>query len=175
MKTRVTPGSVLLAALLLAQTAATGASTPRPGIDWPQFRGIRAGGIDERHPAPVTWDVGRKQAVRWKTPIPGLGHSSPVVWGDAVFVATSISGQKDAGIKVGYYGDIDPVKDDTPHEWRVYALDKKTGAVRWQKTVLTSVPKIKRRMSRRTRIPRSPPTASELSRSLDPRAFMRST
>ena len=137
---------MLLAALLLAQTAASGASTPRPGIDWPQFRGIRAAGIDERHPAPVTWDVGKNQAVRWKTPIPGLGHSSPVVWGDTVYVATSISGQKDAGIKVGYYGDIDPVKDDTPHEWRVYALDKKTGAVRWQKTVLTSVPKIKRHM-----------------------------
>src|SRR6186997_3255589 len=125
MKIRVTPGSVLLAALLLAQTAASGASTPRPGID-------------ERHPAPVTWDVGRNQAVRWKTPIPGLGHSSPVVWGDTVYLATSISGQKDAGIKVGYYGDIDPVKDDTPHEWRIYALDKKTGAIRWQKTVLTS-------------------------------------
>ena len=146
MKIPVTPGSVLLAALLLAQTAASGASTPRPGIDWPQFRGIRAAGIDERHPAPATWDVGKNQAVRWKTPIPGLGHSSPVVWGDTVYVATSISGQKDAGIKVGYYGDIDPVKDDTPHEWRVYALDKKTGAVRWQKTVLTSVPKIKRHM-----------------------------
>src|SRR5688572_3662281 len=146
MKIRVTPGSALLAALLLAQTAASGASTPRPGIDWPQFRGIRAGGIDERHPAPVTWDVAKKQAVRWKTPIPGLGHSSPVVWGDTVYVATSISGQKDAGIKVGYYGDIDPVKDDTPHEWRIYALDKKTGAVRWQKTVLTSVPKVKRHM-----------------------------
>ena len=127
-------------------TAASGASQPRPGIDWPQFRGIRAAGVDERHPAPVTWDVAKKQAVRWKTPIPGLGHSSPVVWGDAVYVATSISGQKDAGIKVGYYGDIDPVKDDTPHEWRVYALDKKTGAIRWQKTVLTSVPKIKRHM-----------------------------
>ena len=94
----------------------------------------------------MTWDVAKNQAVRWKTPIPGLGHSSPVVWGDAVYLATSISGQKDAGIKVGYYGDIDPVKDDTPHEWRIYALDKKTGAIRWQKTVLTSVPKIKRHM-----------------------------
>ena len=71
------------------------------------------GGYRRTAPAPVTWDVGRNQAVRWKTPIPGLGHSSPVVWGDAVYVATSISGQKDAGIKVGYYGDIDPVKDDT--------------------------------------------------------------
>jgi outer membrane protein assembly factor BamB len=124
----------------------SGATAPRPGVDWPQFRGIRASGIDDQHPAPATWDVARNQSVRWKVPIPGLGHASPVVWGDTVFLATSISGQKDAGLKVGYYGDIDPVKDDTPHEWRVYALEKKTGKVLWQRSVLTAVPKIKRHM-----------------------------
>jgi outer membrane protein assembly factor BamB len=129
--------------LSLVAAAATG---PRPGVDWPQFRGIRAAGIDERHPAPAAWDVSKSQGVRWKTPIPGLGHSSPVVWGDSLYVATSISGQKNAGIKVGLYGDIAPVQDDTPHEWRIYALDKKSGAIRWQQTVHVGVPKIKRHM-----------------------------
>ena len=138
--------AMLLAAVLVTQTAMSAASKPRPGVDWPQFRGIRAAGIDDGHPAPLTWDVPRKQAVRWKTPIPGLGHSSPVVWGDSLYLATSISGQKNAGIKVGNYGDIDPVKDDTPHEWRIYALDKKSGAVTWQQAVVTGVPKIKRHM-----------------------------
>ena len=128
------------------RTIAGAAAVPRPGVDWPQFRGIRAAGIDDRHPAPASWDVAKNQSIRWKTPIPGLGHASPVVWGDTLYVATSISGQKDAGIKVGAYGDINPVVDDTPHEWRVYALDKKSGAVRWTKTVLTSVPKIRRHM-----------------------------
>jgi outer membrane protein assembly factor BamB len=136
--------SIALAALMLQ--GVSGATAPRPGVDWPQFRGIRASGIDDQHPAPATWDVARNQSVRWKVPIPGLGHASPVVWGDTVFLATSISGQKDAGLKVGYYGDIDPVKDDTPHEWRVYALEKKTGKVLWQRSVLTAVPKIKRHM-----------------------------
>ena len=142
---RLIPSIALLATLAI-QAALSGAAPPRPGVDWPQFRGIRAVGVDDRHPAPSAWDVGRNQAIRWKTPIPGLGHASPVVWGDSVYVATSISGQKDAGIKAGAYGDIDPVKDDTPHDWRIYALDKKTGAVRWQRSVLTSVPKIKRHM-----------------------------
>ena len=134
------------AAIALMVQGLSGASAPRPGVDWPQFRGIRASGIDDQHPAPANWDVAKNQSIRWKVPIPGLGHSSPVVWGDTVFLATSISGQKDASLKVGYYGDIDPVKDDTPHEWRVYALDKKTGKVRWQRSVLTAVPKIKRHM-----------------------------
>ena len=137
---------LVIVSIALLQAPAAGASKPRPGVDWPQFRGIRAAGVDERHPAPSTWDVAKQQAIRWKTPIPGLGHSSPVVWGDALYVATSISGKKDAGVKPGLYGDITPVQDDTPHEWRVYALDKKTGAIKWQQTVLTAVPKIKRHM-----------------------------
>jgi len=136
-------GAAAIALMVLDLSAA---SAPRPGVDWPQFRGIRASGIDDRHPVPSAWNVAKNQAVRWKTPIPGLGHSSPVIWGDTVFLTTSISGQKDANLKVGYYGDIDPVIDDTPHEWRVYALDKKTGKVRWHRSVLTAVPKIKRHM-----------------------------
>ena len=140
------PGSALFAASIVQAGLSGAAAPPRPGVDWPQFRGIRAAGVDDRHPAPSAWDVPKNQAIRWRTPIPGLGHASPVVWGDSLYVATSISGQKDASIKAGAYGDIDPVKDDTPHEWRIYALDKKTGAVRWQRSVLTSVPKIKRHM-----------------------------
>jgi outer membrane protein assembly factor BamB len=133
-------------AAIVSSVMVSAASSPRPGVDWPQFRGIRAAGVDEHHPAPSTWDVAKRQGVRWKTPIPGLGHASPVIWGDTLYVATSISGKKDAGVKAGLYGDIDPVQDDTPHEWRLYALDKKAGTVRWQKSVLTAVPKIKRHM-----------------------------
>lgn len=131
-------------AATLVQAALSGAAAPRPGVDWPQFRGIRAAGSDDHHPAPTTWDVAAKQGVRWKTPIPGLGHASPVIWGDALYVATSISGKQDADLRVGLYGDIKPVEDDTPHEWRIYALDKKRGTIRWQQTVHTGVPKIKR-------------------------------
>jgi len=145
VKMRVLLSSAAALAMLMLQ-GVSGTTAPRPGVDWPQFRGIRAAGIDDRHPAPSSWDVSKNQLVRWKTPIPGLGHASPVIWGDTLYIATSISGQKDAGLKVGYYGDIDPVKDETPHDWRVYALDKKTGKVQWQRTVLTAVPKIKRHM-----------------------------
>ena len=138
---RMAAGALAAVCLL---TSVSGATNPRPGIDWPQFRGIRASGVDDKHPAPVTWNVDKKQGVVWKTAIPGLGHASPVVWGDSVYLATSISSKTDAGVRVGLYGDIRSVTDDTPHEWRVYALDKKTGAIKWQQTAITGVPKIKR-------------------------------
>jgi outer membrane protein assembly factor BamB len=129
------------AALWLTPEAAV---APKPGIDWPQFRGIKAEGVAEGVAMPATWSVAKNEGVAWKTPLPGLGLSSPVVWGNLVCLSTSISGMKDAGLKVGLYGDIKPVQDDTEHEWRVFCLDKKTGAIKWQQTVLKAVPKIKR-------------------------------
>ena len=132
---------VAAAAFALAPAAAT---APRPGIDWPQFRGIKAAGVSEGHAVPAAWNVAGGKGVTWKTPLPGLGLSSPIVWGDLVCLSTSISGQKDAGLKVGLYGNITPVQDDTQHEWRVYCLDKKSGAVTWQQTAHKGVPKIKR-------------------------------
>ena len=121
-----------------------GASAPRPGVDWPQFRGIGAAGVAEGFSLPATWNTADGTNVLWNTRIPGLGLSSPVVWGDDVFISTAISGQKDAGLKVGLYGDVAPVNDDTEHEWRLYALDKKSGKIKWQQTVHKAVPKIKR-------------------------------
>src|SRR5688572_16014926 len=127
-----------------AQTGTSGATNARVGVDWPQFRGIRAGGVDDKHPSPLTWNVEKKQGVAWKTPIPGLGLASPVVWGNSVYLATAISGKTDSKLRIGYYGDIASVSDETSHEWRVYCLDKKTGAIKWQQTAITGVPKIKR-------------------------------
>jgi outer membrane protein assembly factor BamB len=123
---------------------ARGATAPRPGTDWPQFRGIRAAGIAEGFSVPSKWNAADGTNVLWKTPIPGLGLSSPVVWGDDVFVSTSISGKTGSNLKVGLYGDITPVTDDSSHEWRVYAIDKKTGQIKWQRTAYTGVPKVKR-------------------------------
>jgi outer membrane protein assembly factor BamB len=146
MPSRIRAAVLVLTAALAAHAAMQASGTPKPGVDWPQFRGIRASGVAEGFSLPTRWDVAGGKDVAWSTPIPGLGLSSPIVWGDSLFVSTAISGQKDAGIRVGLYGDVKPVTDDTEHEWRVYALDKKTGTVRWQTTVLRAVPKIKRHM-----------------------------
>jgi hypothetical protein len=51
----------------------------------------------------------------WNTPIPGLGLSSPIVWGDLIFISTSISGKTDSSLKVGYYGDALPADRGPDH------------------------------------------------------------
>ena len=133
---------LLVTVAALAQPHA--ATAPRPGIDWPQFRGIAANGVAEGAPLPATWNVAESKNVAWKTTVPGLGHSSPVIWGDLLCVTSAISGKVDAGLKIGLYGDIASVEDNTPHEWRIYCLDKNTGAIKWQQTAYKGVPKVKR-------------------------------
>lgn len=112
--------------------------------DWPQFRGPDARGVAEGSPTPTRWDVTQSENLLWKTPIAGLGHSSPVIWGDRVFVTSAVSGKSDAALRVGLYGDIASVDDDTEHRWMLYCLDKTNGKVVWEQTVHTGVPRVKR-------------------------------
>ena len=69
-----------------------GGKTIQPA-NWPQFRGPYATGVADGQDPPITWDVKEGTNVRWKTPIPGLGHSCPVVWGDRVFLTTAVGGE----------------------------------------------------------------------------------
>lgn len=114
------------------------------GVHWPSFRGYRASGVSEGHATPVAWDVAKGEGVRWKTAIPGLAHSSPVIWGDRLCVTTAVREGGDQPLKVGLYGDIDPVEDESAHEWRVICLEKSTGEVLWQHVAHRGVPKIPR-------------------------------
>jgi outer membrane protein assembly factor BamB len=111
--------------------------------NWPQFRGPRASGIDDSAPAPTQWDVESAKNIRWKTPIPGLAHASPIVWEDRVFAITAV-GKNKAELKVGLYGDIDAADDQSEHEWRVLALDRKTGKTLWNELGHKAVPRVKR-------------------------------
>ncbi len=112
--------------------------------NWPQFRGPSATGVVEGQAAAVTWDAGKSLNTRWKIEVPGLAHSSPVVWGDKVFISTAVtSGAKDE-TRFGLYGDVAPVKDDPKHTWKVYALDKQTGKILWERIAYEGIPKVKR-------------------------------
>jgi hypothetical protein len=76
----------------------------------------------------VKWNAEASENVRWKLAIPGLAHSSPVVWGNTVFVTTAINSAKDE-MRYGLYGDVAPVKNDPKHTWKVYAIDKAKGTL----------------------------------------------
>jgi outer membrane protein assembly factor BamB len=112
--------------------------------NWPSFRGPGASGIAEGPPAPTTWDVPANKNVKWRVPVAGLSHSSPIVWGNQVCVASAISSTASADLKVGLYGNIESANDQSPHRWVVICYDKTTGKALWERTAHSGVPKVKR-------------------------------
>ena len=127
-----------------AVLAAMALLSPAGSIRWPSFRGEAARGISEGAPLPITWNVERGEGVRWRTPLPGLGHSSPAIWGNRLFVTAAVSGNTKPQLKVGLYGDVAPLEENAEHEWRVICLDKRDGRILWQQTACRGVPRIKR-------------------------------
>lgn len=135
---------VALVAAAAGQFSLSAANPPRPGIDWPTYRGIQASGVSEGRPVPATWSVPGQVGIKWQAPIAGLGHSSPIIWGESLCVTTAISGRADAGLKPGLYGDVASVNDDTAHTWKLICLNKQDGKVAFERTLHSGVPKIKR-------------------------------
>jgi outer membrane protein assembly factor BamB len=111
--------------------------------NWPQFRGIQAGGVDTAVAAPFEWNVETGQNIAWRAPIPGLGHASPILWGPNIYVATAVQSKK-AKLKVGLYGDIGSVENEGPQQWRLMALDKSSGKILWDTLGHENQPQINR-------------------------------
>ena len=114
--------------------------------NWPSFRGTSASGVADHQNLPVTWNVERGTNIVWKTAIPGLAHSSPIVWGDRIFVTTAVSSRPDASFKRGLYGEGDASDDTSVQQWKVYCVDRKSGKVLWDRTAYEGRPKDKRHM-----------------------------
>jgi outer membrane protein assembly factor BamB len=140
MAARVLGGSIVLWLV----TAAVAAPPEGKSVDWPTFRGPSSSGVAEGFPTVERFDVAKGENVLWKTKVPGLGHSSPVIWGDRIFVTSAISGKADPELRVGLYGNIEPVSDDTVHKFIVYCIDRKTGKILWDRTAWEGVPTVKR-------------------------------
>ena len=93
---------------------------------------------------PDKWDAATGKGIRFKVEIPGLAHSSPVIWGEKLFLTTAVSSQPDASFKPGLYGSGEASEDRSVHEWQLLCLDKKTGETIWTKTATKGTPKDKR-------------------------------
>ena len=108
-------------------------------------------GVDAAGQPPTTWDLAAGTNVAWSTPIPGLGHSSPVVWGDRIFVTSAVPLAATAGDAAGATTDatvilqkVGSIPTNTRHAWRLYCLDRATGRVLWERTAHEGMPKVKR-------------------------------
>jgi outer membrane protein assembly factor BamB len=107
--------------------------------NWPQWRGPGGQGISAEQGLPTAWQPAEN--IAWKTAIPGTGHSSPVVWGDRIFLTTAIEGEVVPGAKaVDHIMDGKPfvhpdsVAGDRKHTLEVLGLDARTGRILWKRT-----------------------------------------
>lgn len=114
---------------------------PRP---WPGFRGPAASGVADGQGAPLEWDVATGRSVLWETEIPGASNSSPIVWGDRLFLTTAISGSGTETLRAGISGDIRSLEDRSEHVWHLYSIDTASGNVVWDREVYRGVPGVMR-------------------------------
>jgi outer membrane protein assembly factor BamB len=111
---------------------------------WPSFRGAQASGVADGQRLPDRWDATTGEGILWRAPVPGLGHSSPIVWGDRVYVTTAVSSDPKATFRRGLYGDGDASADRSRHRWLVMAFDTRTGKPVWERIACEGIPIDKR-------------------------------
>ena len=133
------PNSLLVAFGFTVATAGAFGQAVNPLAQWGQWRGPLATGAAPKADPPVEWSETKN--IRWKTKLPGLGHSSPVIWGSLVFVTTAeMTGAKKPFTGVtpdGAHNNMNPLFD---HQFAVMAIERQTGAVVWRRTVATRQP-----------------------------------
>jgi outer membrane protein assembly factor BamB len=115
------------------------------GTSWPQWRGPSGQGISEEKNLPTTWSPTKN--IKWKTQITGRGHSSPIVWGNKIFLTTAIEGPVVPGAKAVKHMDgdkeyihPDSVGADHKHFFKVICLSRETGKILWEQTSFEGTP-----------------------------------
>ena len=112
--------------------------------NWPSFRGPGARGVAESADLPITWNVSTGTNIDWKTAIPGLGLSSPIVWNNQIFLTTAISSNPAMVFEAKLKGERDDRQDASIQEFRVLALDKTTGRILWNQLAVQTKPRVLR-------------------------------
>jgi outer membrane protein assembly factor BamB len=107
--------------------------------NWPQFRGPDASATGTNPDLPDKWSA--TENVAWKTDLPGRSWSSPIVWGDRVFLTDVVNlGESEAPKKGLYLGGNRPEPSKSDHLWKVLCLDLATGDLKWERTVHRGAP-----------------------------------
>ncbi len=130
MKTK-TAMTLTAAALAVSLRTLTALSSD---ANWPQFLGPGSRAISTNANLPDRWSA--TENVVWKTPIPGRGWSSPIVWGDRVFLTTVVGGEEEQMPPKGAYtGGERTEPPRSEFQWKLVCLDLPTGKVRWERVV----------------------------------------
>ncbi len=138
------PVFFLCLAGLVAASAALGQDAGPARSPWPSFRGPAASGVADGERAPTEWNAETGHNIAWSVEVPGLGHSSPVVWGNRIFVTSAVSDDPDPVFRYGTDGRIDRRTDRERNRWFVHAVDRDAGAFLWSREVTAGVPVIQR-------------------------------
>lgn len=116
--------------------------------DWPAFRGSGGRGVAEGFPVRTTWNAdpaaGALDGVLWQTEVPGLGHSSPVIFGDQLFLITAIADEGSAELEIAAGGKPTAADDNGRQQWVVLCYDKTSGKELWRQTLRTGEPRATR-------------------------------
>jgi len=125
-------GSAL--ALLMLLFCLSGMSSAETQEHWPQFRGPGSRGIASGTNLPVRWSA--TENIAWQTGVPGRGWSSPIAWGDRVFLTTAVnSGELEAPEKGLYFGGNRPEPREVQLDYQVLCLDLASGKRLWERSV----------------------------------------
>jgi len=139
----------LLSALIIGLLAASAFRSPAVNAfgeesNWPQWRGPEGCGISAEKNLPAEWSP--TQNIQWKTPIPGRGHASPIIWGKRIFLTTSLEGPVVPGAKPVKHirnGQVfvhpDSVGADRSYTLKVLSLDRDTGKILWERTAYEGI------------------------------------
>ena len=121
---------------LMATLACRGEEHAR---NWPSWRGPLSSGVAPHADPPIEWSEDKN--VRWKTALPGLGHSTPAVWGDRIFVTSAIPVE---AVQDPKYSGRPGAHNNLPvthrFDFAVIAINRKTGDILWTKTAASAVP-----------------------------------
>jgi outer membrane protein assembly factor BamB len=122
-----------IAAALL--TSGLGAATPEAERNWPQWRGPNANGVSIQANPPVEWSETKN--IKWKVELPGRGSSSPIVWGNRLYVLSAVPSNAPVAGTHNPRGGVNP---RVPHRFMVYAVDRQTGKTVWEKVAREATP-----------------------------------
>lgn len=132
-----------LVCTLLATAMQVSAQDRKTESNWHQFRGPQATGVSPTADPPTVWSESKN--VKWKFDIPGVGSSTPIVWGDRVYLTSAIKTDRiDESLtppeKQARNGFFDIKSPNAFYKFVVICVDRKTGNPLWQKTAVEAVP-----------------------------------